>query len=566
MESEKFDSVSPKFSYLEQQSFNPDDSTGPSETQPSIATTELFHAKHLGGITYESSYFLFYHLEGLCLDSNDAALQYYKTNKTLFRDFKDIVTVNSISIEKQFTPSLVSETLIVFDPKDESTFINEETSTQIIKGPEFSSDNELKTFQIKHNCRKTNEEFHYKIKINYTNNLTKHIKESLQKLTNAFNLMSGYINNIFWQLGGQELTPQTFVNINNVRGFNVSYNQQTGVYDYNSNNEDIIAQEGAFWIEIPVIYKQIENLISYYSVDDKNAMSLFNLINPVTATIETLQQAGTAIMDLINLCKNKYDIEIRESNRALGSINTTDNLKQKFIHTLNSGHFEQIKNTYTNVDVITSASSYSGLSTSLDSAVASGETFRPETSKIGPPLNATVVGAVQISGNAPFNTQFNASEGLGVRDGLAANIGKFLEPDVTQKMVDSILDLGLKKEVLESISSSNFDFNNSLDSAISNSPYSPSIGVLPNLQITNPLDAFGLQTQGSVISNDITQALVESLRSTGPSDVREFLGSLTLFQFVEGETPVDVVIQNSSPFEERQDEQEAATQFIGKLC
>ena len=44
-----------------------------------------------------------------------------------------------------------------------------------------------------------------------------------------------------------------------------------------------------------------------------------------------------------------------------------------------------------------------------------------------------------------------------------------------------------------------------------------------------------------VAGSQASQNLIDTLSSKSPSDVREFLGMLTLFQFTEGETPTEIV-------------------------
>jgi hypothetical protein len=167
------------------------------------------------------------------------------------------------------------------------------------------------------------EHFKYDIRIEYTSLLDEMLKnkilemqECMSQIQSSFNTF--YNNSHFYDHQHQLMSPEGFKEINKEHGYGVLDNNNQIEYSSADDNSDL--QKQAYWTKAPQLYGDLIRFLKRSSDIRPDYITLFNLLNPISASPETMGTAIIRIIELINIIRQEYDIVPEGSSNSNSSL------------------------------------------------------------------------------------------------------------------------------------------------------------------------------------------------------------------------------------------------------
>ena len=172
-----------------------------------------------------------------------------------------------------------------------------------------------------------NEYFKYSIKISYVSLIDEMLKNKIYEMENCLSEIQSnnqffYNNARYYDHEYQAMSPAGFKEINKQYGFGVL--DADGELIYSSIDDNHERQESAYWTKAPQLYSELMRFLKSSNNEALDYITLFNLLNPISASPETMGMAIGRIRDIINIVKSKYDISSSGNLYANSSLPTTN--------------------------------------------------------------------------------------------------------------------------------------------------------------------------------------------------------------------------------------------------
>ncbi len=171
------------------------------------------------------------------------------------------------------------------------------------------------------------EHFKYNIRIRYTSLIDDMLKDKISEMLACISEIQSsfqffYNNSSFYDHAHQNMSHEGFIEINKEYGYEIIDND--GEVQYNPSDDVPEVQKKAYWTKGPQLYADLIRFLKRTGDTRPDYMTLFNLLNPISASPETMGTAILRIRHLINTIRNEYDITPQDSafsNSSLPSSN-----------------------------------------------------------------------------------------------------------------------------------------------------------------------------------------------------------------------------------------------------
>ncbi|QDP62132.1 MAG: hypothetical protein GOVbin1807_131 [Prokaryotic dsDNA virus sp.] len=201
--------------------------------------------------------------------------------------------------------------------------------SQIRKWP-FSINNDVSLYSIlDYDISEFIQEFfQYGVEVGYISLIDEMLKDKifemqdcLSEIQSSFQMF--YNNSQFYDHEYHTMTPEGFKEINKEYGFGVIESDQGLIY--NEGDDDVERQRKAYWTRAPQLYADLIRFIERSNDTRQDYLTLFNLLNPIAASPETMGTAILRILNIIQIIREEYDLTSYGntfSNNSLPSSNS----------------------------------------------------------------------------------------------------------------------------------------------------------------------------------------------------------------------------------------------------
>jgi|TARA_R110001583_G_scaffold10061_9_gene46963 hypothetical protein len=184
------------------------------------------------------------------------------------------------------------------------------------------------------------EHFKYSIKIEYVSLIDQMLKDKISEMrTCVAQIQSNlqFFYSTFYDHDHQIMTPAGFKEINKEYGYGVLDIDRELVYS--PDDDDIEKQKQAYWTKGPQLYADLIRFLKRTGDLRPDYTSLFSMLNPISASPETINSAIIKILSVIGVVESVYDLEQQGGLYSIAGLpSSSDN---KYEHSFESNELTE---------------------------------------------------------------------------------------------------------------------------------------------------------------------------------------------------------------------------------